>query len=222
MELTAGRWRVRLLPFGEAGPALDLRARMFRDGRSDVDAFDPGARHLAIDDGARTLACARLVRQSRARIGQGYTAQRYDLAAFAARFPRALEIGRVCVAPGVDGAEAARLLLAALARVAARESVAVVYGCASFPASGAGMARLAGHVAPGLWAPRPRVGAVPLSRAPGRVPPLLRAYLALGAAVSDHAVPDAELGTQHVFAALPLRDVPPRRARRLVELLDAA
>lgn len=57
---------------------------------------------------------------------------------------------------------------------------------------------------------------------PGPLPPLLRGWLALGAEVSDHAVIDRDLGTMHVFTALPVAAIPPGRAAMLTGLLDAA
>lgn len=47
------------------------------------------------------------------------------------------------------------------------------------------------------------------------MPPLLRAYLAMGGWVSDHAVVDVDLDTIHVFTALEIKAIPPARARRL-------
>ncbi|SDZ13995.1 ornithine-acyl[acyl carrier protein] N-acyltransferase [Jannaschia faecimaris] len=223
MNLTAGRWRARLLPLAMAGAAFDLRARTFRGGRDDVDRFDAHARHLLIEDGTLPVACARLTVQDAAGMAAGYTAQHYDLTAFAACFPRALEVGRICLAPGSRDAEAGRLLLAMLARVVMAEDVAVLYGCSSFPSCGTGMARLARHKAPETWGPGPKAAnRTPLPMISGPLPPLLRSYLSLGAAVSDHAVVDDDLNTLHVFTALPIAAIPPARARLLTGLLDAA
>lgn len=222
MEFNAGRWRARLVPVVQAGAALDLRARVFRGGAPDGDVFDAAAHHLLIEGDGSLVACARLTVQDRGGILRGYCAGHYDLAAFAARFPHALEVGRICLDPACREAEVPRLLLAVLARVVATEAVPVLYGCSSFPRSGAGTARLVRHVTPDDWAPRPKAGTIPLPQVPGPLPPLLRGYLALGAGVSDHAVVDADLGTLHVFTALPVAAIPPARARLLTGLLDAA
>ena len=45
------------------------------------------------------------------------------------------------------------------------------------------------------------------------LPALLRAYLALGGWVSDHAVVDRDLGTCHVFTCVELDRLPPARRR---------
>lgn len=227
MEFTAGRWRARLVPLAEAGAALDLRARAFRGGAADGDAFDAEARHLLIEDededGGGIAGCARLTVQADEAILRGYTAAFYDLAGFARAFPVVLEVGRVALSPGMSDPEVPRLLLAILACVVEAEGIAALYGCASFPPDGAGMARLAGAVAPDAWRPAPKAAEVmALTGLPGALPPLLRAYLTLGAGVSDHAVVDRDLGTTHVFAALPIAAIPPARARLLTGMLAPA
>ena len=224
MDLTLGRWRVRVRPDGpDLAPALALRAACFRGGRDDRDRFDAAALHLTID-GDGPAAYARLMPQrGRGAILGGYAAAAYDLRAMAAAFPAALEVGRVCFAR--SDPDLPRLLLAALAEVVEAEGAALLYGCASFrgTAPPAALGRLAPYVAPG-WGPGRRAAeTVPLAgRAPGALPPLLRLYLAFGAVVSDHAVVDRDLGTVHVLTALPVATIPPRRAASLRGLLAAA
>lgn len=221
MDVTVGRWRVRLVAVRDAEIALNMRARVFRAGADDRDPFDAAARHLLIEGEGGLAACARVTVQDGSAILRGYTAQFYELSNFATRFPRALEVGRLCLAPDVRDPEVPRLLMSAVTRLVRATGRAVLYGCASFPASGAGLGRMARHVSPEPWMPRPRAGAAPLPPEPGPLPPLVRAYLALGAQVSDHAVRDADLDTLHVFTGLPVAAISPVRARRLAGLLDA-
>jgi len=222
VNIKAGRWRARIVSLAQAEAALDLRARVFRSGACDADAYDAQARHLLIEDATGIAACARLTVQRGADVLTGYTAQHYDLSAFSAGFASALEVGRVCLAPECRDLDVPRLLLASLARIVGVEGAAVLYGCSSFPANGAGMARLADRQAPDAWAPRRKALLTQsLSRVPGPLPSLLRSYLSLGAAVSDHAVVDRDLGTLHVFTALPIEAIPPVRARLLTGMLDA-
>ncbi|WP_298431274.1 GNAT family N-acyltransferase [uncultured Jannaschia sp.] len=219
MDRQAGRWRVRLGEDAEA--ALTLRSVAFRAGGCDRDRFDDAARHLTIAGPDGVAACARLTVQSDAT--EGYSAQFYDLGAFAAAFPRALEVGRVALAATVTDPDVPRLLLAAMAQVVIAERIGALYGCSSFPPDGAGMARLRGRKAPAAWRPRPTaLETVALPDRPGPVPPLLRGWLALGAGVSDRAVIDRDLDTLHVFTALPVASIPPARAAALTGLLDAA
>ncbi|MGB3407054.1 MAG: GNAT family N-acyltransferase [Jannaschia sp.] len=222
MEIEAGRWRARLTGMDGAGAALALRAAVFRGGAPDDDAFDEKARHLVIEGAAGIAACARVSIQVGPAILAGYAAQFYDLKAFSSAFPTALEVGRVCVAPGLMDPEVPRLLLAILARIVDRERLAVLHGCSSFPQAAAPLERLASRVAPATWGPGVKSrAAIPLTGVEGTLPPLLRSYLSLGARVSDHAVLDHDMGTVHVHTALPVADIPEVRARLLTGILAA-
>ena len=53
------------------------------------------------------------------------------------------------------------------------------------------------------------------------LPPLLRAYLALGGKVSDHAAIDPDLGTTLLFTGVDVAQVPQKRAQRLRAILAA-
>lgn len=222
MEFEAGRWRVRLVGLAAARSALRLRGAAFRGGRDDLDRFDADSRHLLIEGAAGLAGCARVSLQSSVDIARGYTAMFYDLGPVARTYDRALEVGRICLAPGLDDPEVARLLLASLARIVEVEAVDFLYGCASFPSAEAPLGALAARVAPAPWAPRVRAPEVrPLTGAAGPVPPLLRAWLGLGARVSDHAVVDRDLGRVHVFCGLPIAEIRPERARLLTGMLAA-
>lgn len=219
-DLELGRWRARLVRRAGADAALDLRARLYRGGRPDEDRFDATSEHLLIEGDAGLAGCARLRRQDAAGIRDGYTAQFYDVAAFADHFGRGIEVGRICVAPEASGPEVPRLLLAVMTWLVIDGRVPVLYGCTSFAADGAGMGRLRDHVAPDAWRPGTgRVEAIAVPDTPGPVPPMLRAWLSLGAGVSDHAVVDRDLDTLHVFTGLPVAAIPRRRAEVYCALL---
>ncbi|WP_371154568.1 GNAT family N-acetyltransferase [Jannaschia sp. 2305UL9-9] len=205
-----------------ANAAFDLRSDVFRNGRPDRDRFDATAGHLLIEGGDGLAGCARLTVQEAAGILTGYTAQHYDLRAFAKVFPKAVEVGRICLRPGLRDPEVPRLMLAVLARQVEAAGAMTLYGCSSFPMAAGASARLRDRVAPADWMPgRKAPETQPLIGTAEALPPLLRSYLSLGARVSDHAVVDRELGTVHVFTALPIAAIPPRRAQLLSGLLDA-
>ncbi|SFJ56222.1 GNAT family N-acyltransferase [Jannaschia pohangensis] len=224
MDITAGRYRARLVTLDAADAALALRAQVFRGGADDADAFDAVAQHLLIEEEGALRASARLwVQRDRVSMRAGYTGRRYDLTRFSEHFPQGLEVGRICLARGATDPDLPRLMLAALARVVEETGVPVLYGCSSFPRDGTGMARLDGHIAPEVWAPGSGDGqTVPIPDTPGDLPPMLRSYLALGASVSDHAVVDEDLNTLHVFTALPIAAIPPARVRLLTGMLSPA
>ena len=223
MDLEVGGWRLRLGAPGAVPPSVPaLRAATFRDGADDGDAWDATARHLTVERDGALAACARLWAQDGTAMAAGYSGQFYDLAPLAARHPRAVEVGRVCLArPAPD---LPRLLLGALARVVDGAGADLLYGCASArgetppPALGA----LAARAAP--WGPRRAAGAEAVALpapGPGPLPAMLRLYLAFGASVSDHAVVDRDLGTVHVLAMLPMAAIPAARASLLRAMLAA-
>jgi hypothetical protein len=220
MKYRVGRWTVGLVGLEDAADALALRAAAFRNGASDRDAWDGGARHLIVRDADGVGACARIWAGDPA---GGLTAHYYAMGRFSTAFPRALEVGRVCLHPGRLSPDLPRLVLAVLARLVLQERATALFGHVSFPFDGAGLAGLRGREAPEDWRPAARVsGTVPLDGPPGPIPPLLRGYLSLGATVSDFAIVDPDLRTRHVFAALPVEAIPKRRAALLTGMLDAA
>jgi len=216
MKIEAGGLCARRVPLAEAQPALELRGRVFRGGACDRDQFDARVSHLIVERAGDVLGAARLAVQKPADVLSGYTAAFYGLERFARAFPGALEVGRICLAPGCTDPDVPRLLLGALAQVVERERIAILYGCTSFPIDAAPLSRLAGREAPADWAPVRRAAETrALTGTLGTMPPLMRAYLGMGAMVSDHAVVDRDLGTVHVFTALPIAAIPPARARLL-------
>ncbi|KIT17212.1 GNAT family N-acyltransferase [Jannaschia aquimarina] len=218
-----GGWRVRLRPdSAELAPAYAFRAARFRSGAEDRDAFDAAALHLTVEGAAGLAAYARLFPQDGAEMARGYSAQAYDVTPLVARYRRAVEVGRVCLDDGAP--DLPRLLLAVLARLVDRWEAELLWGCASFPGRvPPALGRLADRAAP--WGPGRRAGVenadLPAAGA-GAIPPMLRLYLAFGASVSGHAVVDRDLGTTHVLAMLPVREIPVARARLLRGMLAAA
>ncbi|WP_299646895.1 GNAT family N-acetyltransferase [uncultured Jannaschia sp.] len=223
MDVTVGRLRARLVGVAEAGTGFALRARTFRGGATDLDGHDRDAQHLLVEDGGVTCGYARIALQRDGTAADGYAGGRYDLATFARVFPRAVEVGRICLAPERDDPQVLRLMLAMLARLVGAERAQVLHGCASLSMGGCGSLALTDRIAPEAWRPRPRAAeTAPLTALSGPMPPLLRMWLALGASVSDHAVFDRDLGTLHVHTALPVAAIPRNRAQRLAGLLSDA
>ena len=204
----------------------------------DRDRFDDICLHLLVEDRAgRLLACCRILPlASGAALGQSYAARHYDLAPLAGCAAPMAEIGRFCLHPEAPAGDALRLAWAGIARVVDARGVAMLFGCSSFPGAdparhGPALAFLARHhLGPAAQRPGRRAGeAVVPFRLPAEggapsapvLPPLLRAYLAMGGWVGDHAVRDPELDTLHVFTALPVARIPAARARSLRRLARA-
>ncbi|MBB3710601.1 putative hemolysin [Limimaricola variabilis] len=190
------------------------------------DRFDPAFRHLLVEDEAgRPLCTLRWQVLAPGDLPRAACAESYDLAPLATRPGPSMEIGRFCTAPGARDGAALRLALAALTRLVVAGRVARLFGSASLAGAdperhAPALAWLAAHHRATLDAPPawhaaetvPLVGAAP-DRA--GLPPLLRAYLDLGAQVGDHAVIDRAMDTLHVLCLLEVEAIPPRRARAL-------
>jgi putative hemolysin len=174
----------------------------------------------------KVVGTYRLLTPERARAAGGfYSAGEFDIARLVARRPgaRFLELGRSCVLPAWRHKRTIELLWTAVWAYARRESADVLFGCASFPGADAARHRDAlallhqTALAPEPW----RVGPLPHRRAtvpmptdpvdPRRVvaglPPLIKAYLRLGAYVGDGAGADAAFGTTDVLMILPVERI---------------
>ncbi|MCC5986014.1 MAG: GNAT family N-acetyltransferase, partial [Rhodobacteraceae bacterium] len=121
-----------------ARAALDLRARVFRNGAADADRFDTCARHLTVQEvatGRTVAACRVFLHADRAAAARGYTGQHYDLRGLAmARAAPLLEVGRVCIVPDLRAhPDPPRLLLGRIAALALASGAGLLLGCTSFP-----------------------------------------------------------------------------------------
>lgn len=240
LPMVRGGWRLRLAGAADMPALLALRARAFgrAGGVSDSDAADPLSLHFHLSrdaDAAPPLATLRLRRHGdAAALLGGYAARFYDLSALAAAGGPTLELGRLCTEPGAGEADLLRLIWAGVARVALAGGVARLIGCTSFagtetaplaPALALLAARHLGPASqrPGIKAPetRPLAGSTPDAAAAALLPPLLRAYLAMGGWVSDHLVIDRDLGTCHVFTCVDIDRMPDGRRRVLSRLAEA-
>lgn len=235
--LRQGGWSLRLAGLDDMPAVLGLRARAFgrATGVSDADAADVESLHFHLsrdEAGAPPMATLRLrLHRSPAALLDGYAARFYDLRALADSGGITLELGRLCTEPGQREADLLRLIWAGVARVALRSGAARLIGCTSFPGTypasrAPALALLAAHhlgpaaLRPGVKAAEtvPLPGAEPDPSAAGLLPPLLRAYLAMGGWVSDHLVIDRDLGTFHVFTCVEIDRMPQGRRRILTQL----
>jgi putative hemolysin len=238
MSLTCafGPYQMRLAEGGaDLAAALALRDRAFRGGvrGADRDAFDAICRHAVIEDrrtGATVCTWRMFPVTETVCPERSYAARFFGLARIASAQRPLLEIGRFCIGEEVEDPQVLRLAWAALTRIVDEAGIGMIFGCASLPGLEARpyaplfsmLARR--HLAPPERAPEVlHPGAVRLVRTDGEdrrtalsvMPPLLRSYLALGAWVGDHAVPDPDLGTLVLLVGLETARVPPARAAAL-------
>ena len=232
IAIGTGLYGVSLAEDGAAVRAAQaLRQRCFfgSDGL-DVEEIDDWCQHWLIGGAAGPVATFRTqVFGSGADLGTSYAAARYDLRPMARMAGPMIELGRFCIAPGARDGDVLRLAWAALARLVEESGARCLFGCASFagtdPARHEAALRLLANRHLGPEELRPgrasgetvslRAGPVEVRAAMAQLPGLLRSYLGMGGWVSDHAVIDRDLGTLHVFTALPVAAIPPRRAAAL-------
>ncbi|MGY1716570.1 GNAT family N-acetyltransferase [Geodermatophilus nigrescens] len=209
----------------ECGAVLDGPAAA--DGR-DEDEWDALCDHLLVREqtSGQVVGTYRVLPPERAAArGRGYSDGEFDLTRLAPLRPGLVEAGRSCVHPDHRSGAVITQLWAGLARYVLDGGHTHLGGCASVSLADGG-ATAAGvwdvvrtrHLAPAALRVLPHV---PFDvEAPPRplrpvLPPLLRAYLQLGARVGGPPAHDPAFGTADLYVLLDLADVDPRVLGRL-------
>lgn len=208
--------------------------------RRDIDPFDMLCDHLLVIDHAdasrpRVVGTYRLLRQDVAMANGGfYSAGEFDLAPLLAQSGpghQLLELGRSCVAPEWRTSATISLLWRGIAAYLQQHGIGHLFGCASLHGADAGLhlAELSylyhHHLAP----PPLRAAALPPHRvemnrldpaaidaraAARALPPLIKAYLRVGAMVGDGGFVDHAFNTVDVFVVMPVDRITSRYAAR--------
>lgn len=231
MEIAAAQ-RVRYRVFHEElGAHADAAGVL---DRRDADRFDDVCDHLLVIDAAlpgpvteRIVGTYRLLRQECAAAAGGfYSSDEFELQDLVSRHPglHFLELGRSCVLPQYRSRRTIELLWQGIWAYVRHYRIDVMTGCASFhgtvPAGHAEALSFLAHNcrAEGQWqveAVATRFHAMDLMpaeainarRAVAAMPPLVKAYLRLGARVGDGCVVDHGFGTTDVFIVLPVETI---------------
>ncbi len=199
-------------------------------GGQERDAFDPHCHHLMVrDTSGAVVACTRVLTDTQACLTGGfYSEQEFDLAGIRKLPGRVMEIGRTCVHPDWRRGGTIAALWAGLARFMADNRFGYLIGCASIPMGDGGeTARaithslLSRHLAPAERRVRPR-RPLPASggqagKSSSRLPPLLKAYMRLGATVGGEPCWDPAFGCADLFILLESADLQSRYLRHFVE-----
>ncbi|AUB81666.1 GNAT family N-acetyltransferase [Candidatus Thiodictyon syntrophicum] len=223
---------LRFRVFGE-----ELGARLQGGDRGlDVDAFDGVCQHLLVREvqTGRLVGCTRLLTDVKAReLGGFYSQSEFDLGPLVGLPGSLLEIGRTCIDPEYRQGAAIAVLWSGLAAFMQLHRCDYLFGCASIPlgADDIQAAAIMNRVRrQGLTGPELRVSPrVPLRSAqvPGDVldaplPPLLKAYLRLGARACGEPCRDPDFGVADVLILLRVADLNPVYARHFIERLGGA
>ena len=212
----------------------EMSARADGAGKLDQDRFDKICDHLIVVEtasaqkGGEIVGTYRLLRQEvAAQNGGFYTQGEYNIDALIARHPTKnfLELGRSCVLEKYRTKRTVELLWHGIWAYTLHHKIDVMFGCASL--AGTNPELMADQLSvlktanetPELWQARAHDnlyvdmgngGDHSLKKTLGKLPPLIKGYLRLGAYIGDGAVVDHQFGTTDVLIILPIENINPR------------
>lgn len=192
----------------------------------DMDEFDPHCLHLGVRDlqSGELVATTRLLdHRAAAGLGHFYSEQEFALHGLANLEGPLLEIGRTCVAPAYRNGATIAVLWSELAEVLNEGDYRYLMGCASIPMRDGGlqahavMQRLRErHLCTEHLRAEPK-HPLPELDLPGNViaemPPLLKAYMRLGAKICGEPCWDKDFQVADLFILLKRDELCPRYAR---------
>lgn len=192
----------------------------------DMDDYDLHCRHIGVRDrsSGRLVATTRLLdHQAASGLGRFYSEEEFSLHGLRHLRGPILEIGRTCVAPAYRNGGTIAVLWAELAEVLNEGGYSYLMGCASIPMQDGGvqaqaiMQRLRErYLCTEHLHAEPKKPLPPLD-VPGNViaemPPLLKAYMRLGAKICGEPCWDEDFKVADVFILLKRDDLCPRYAR---------
>ncbi|WP_312934997.1 L-ornithine N(alpha)-acyltransferase [Pseudomonas sp.] len=192
----------------------------------DTDAYDPHCQHIGVRDlnSGKLVATTRLLdHQAASSLGRFYSEEEFSLHGLRQLQGPILELGRTCVDPGYRNGGTIAVLWSELAEVLNEGGYRYLMGCASISMEDGGiqahavMQRLRErylcneHLRAEPKNPLPTL-AVP-SNVIAELPPLLKAYMRLGAKICGEPCWDEDFQVADVFILLKRDDLCPRYAR---------
>ena len=192
----------------------------------DIDDYDPYCRHIGVRDlnSGQLVATTRLLdHQAAASLGRFYSEEEFSLHGLCGLAGPVLEIGRTCVDPAYRNGGTIAVLLSELAEVLNEGGYRYLMGCASIPMQDGGLQAQAimqrlreRHLCNEHLRAEPRQP-LPAMELPGNViaemPPLLKAYMRLGAKICGEPCWDPDFQVADVFILLKRDELCPRYAR---------
>ncbi len=192
----------------------------------DMDDYDPHCQHIGVRDltSGRLVATTRLLdHQAASTLGRFYSEEEFSLHGLGHLHGPILELGRTCVDPAYRNGGTIAVLWSELAEVLNEGNYSYLMGCASIPMQDGGvqahaiMQRLRErylcneHLRAEPKTPLPNLAL------PGNViaemPPLLKAYMRLGAKICGEPCWDEAFQVADVFILLKRDNLCPRYAR---------
>jgi putative hemolysin len=195
------------------------------------DRYDHYCQHLLVRDEAcgQVVGCYRILTDTQARRAGGFYSQgEFDLTNILAQPGRFMEVGRTCVHPDYRNGAVIALLWSGLARYMLMHRYDYLMGCASIPL------RAGTHEAHAIFQqlrrdylsddtlrvqPRqslPQLGLTDRDEQRVTIPPLLKAYLRVGARICGEPAWDREFNVADLFLLLRADDIVGRYARHFL------
>ena len=230
---------------GDIAAAQRLRHRVFveemgarataRSPGHEYDFFDPWCEHLIVRDETTgdVVGTYRLLSAENARRLGTYCAEReFDLTRLRRLRHQLVEVGRACIDPAYRNGAAGLLLWSGVAQFARERGASYLIGCASISMADRGLtaaavyARLAHrYLAPPEYrvVPRSPLAALGDPLMPSwTIPPLIKAYLRLGAWIGGEPAWDPDFDTADLLVFLPIARAEERHARHFLQERQAA
>lgn len=197
------------------------------------DHFDDYCHHMMVRDldSGEAVACTRILTDTQAQVAGGfYSSKEFDLSCLRDVEGRVMEIGRTCVDPAYRNGATIGCLWSGLAQFMENNRFRYLMGCASIPMDDGGVQ--ADLIMKQLrdWHLTPESLRVDSLRSlPGieanrtfhatdiRMPPLLKAYLRLGAQIGGEPFWDEDFNTADVFVWLERANLKKRYVRHFVQ-----
>ena len=186
---------------------LDEGLAQSYDTGLDADPFDAVCEHLLVEDtrNGTIVGTYRLQTGLCARAALGYYSEReFDFTPFEPMRAQILELGRACIHLKQRNFAVLTLLWKGIGSYAREQGARYLIGCSSLtsqdaPVGAAADECLSHHLSPAAWRTQPlsafRCALQPVAAAVPRIPRLLSAYLAMGAAICGPPAIDRQFRT---------------------------
>ena len=206
--------------------------------RMEQDEFDPYCLHLLVRDAAhhhQVVGCYRILTDNEAaRAGNYYSQTEFDLGRILSLPGRFMEVGRTCVHPDYRNGATVSLLWQGLARFMMAHKFDYLMGCASISLE-KGMDYITAlytalnekHSSPPaqrVYPHLPLFNSMPHPVAgTGQIafPPLLSAYLRMGATICGEPAWDPQFNVADLFVLLSAKRIHPRYVRHFMQRSEA-
>lgn len=210
----------------------ELGAKVYcAEPQHESDVFDDFCHHLLVRDltTGQVVASTRILTDTQAQLAGGfYSAHEFDLSLLRGVQGRVMEIGRTCVDAAYRNGATISMLWSGLAQFMENNRFAYLMGCASIPMTDGGIQanRIMDelrekYLTDAAYRVQSKFPLPAMSSAAHSVeikmPPLLKAYLRLGAKVGGEAFWDQEFNTADVFIWLDRAQLQARYLRHFVQ-----